>query len=51
MTPYIWVNTGFGKGLSDGTKRLPELILTYHQYDPGTFIWGNATSDVSATNL
>ena len=34
MTPYdeIWVNIGSGNGLvPDGTKPLPEPMLTYHQ--------------------
>ena len=33
VTPLeIWVNTGSGNGLlPDGTKQLPEPMLTYHQ--------------------
>ena len=35
VTPYganIWVNIGSGNGLLlDGTKPLPEPMLTYHQ--------------------
>ena len=40
MTPYgdIWVNIGSGNGLlPDGTKPLPEPMLTYHQYGPVSF--------------
>ena len=34
------VNIGSGNGLlPDGTKPLPEPMLTYHQ-GPVTFIWG-----------
>ena len=42
MTPYgITVNIGSGNGLlPDGTKPLPEPMLTYHQEGPVTFIWG-----------
>ena len=31
---FIWVNSGSGNGLlPDGTKPLPEPMLTYHQWD------------------
>ena len=34
-----WVNIGSGNGLlPDGTKPLPEPMLTYHQYGPVAFI-------------
>ena len=37
----IWVDIGSGNGLlPDGTKPLPEPMLTYHMYGPMTFIWG-----------
>ena len=36
-----WVNIGSGNGLvPDGTKPLPEPMLTYHQWGPVTFTWG-----------
>ena len=32
MAAQIWVNIGSGNGLlPDGTKPLPEPLLTYHQ--------------------
>ena len=32
MVTYIWVNIGSGNGLlPDGTKPLPEPMLTHHQ--------------------
>ena len=35
MARKIWVNIGSGNGLMpDGTKSLPEPMLTYHQYGP-----------------
>ena len=44
LTPYgdiDLVNTGSGNGLSpDGTKPLPEPVLTYHQWSLMAFIWG-----------
>ena len=42
MATENWVNIGSGNGLlSDGTKPLPEPMLTYHQYDLVTyFFWG-----------
>ena len=37
----IWVNIGSGNGLlPDGTKPLPEPMLTDHQWSPVTFILG-----------
>ena len=37
----IWVSIGSGNGLfPDGTKPLPEPMLTDHQWSPVTFIWG-----------
>ena len=37
----IWVNIGSGNGLlPDGTKPLPEPMLTYHQWGLVAFIWG-----------
>ena len=37
----IEVNIGSGNGLlPNGTKPLPEPMLTYHQQDPLTSIWG-----------
>ena len=41
MAREIWVNIGSGNGLlPDGTKPLPELMLTDHQWSPVTFILG-----------
>ena len=41
MELEILVNTGSGNGLlPDGTKPLPEPMLTYHQLGPVAFIWG-----------
>ena len=41
MATEIWVNIGSGNGLlPDGTKPLPELILTDHQWSTVTFILG-----------
>ena len=38
----ILVNTGSGSGLMpEGTKPLPEPMLTYHQLGPVAFIWGH----------
>ena len=41
MAIEIWVNIGSGNGLlPDGTKPLPEPMLTDHQWSPVTFILG-----------
>ena len=41
MATEIWVNIGSGNGLlPDGTKPLPEPMLTDHQWSPMTFILG-----------
>ena len=41
MATEIWVNVGSGNGLvPDGTKPLPERMLTYHKYRLMTFKWG-----------
>ena len=41
MATEIWVNIGSGNGLlPDGTKPLPEPVLTYHQSGPVAFTWG-----------
>ena len=41
MVAEIWVNIGSGNGLlPDGTKPLPEPMLTDHQWSPVTFILG-----------
>ena len=45
MTILICVNIGSGDGfLPDGTKPLPESILTYHQWGPVTSIFRRAIS-------
>ena len=41
MATEIWVNIGSGNGLlPDGTKPLPEPMLTDHQWSPVKFISG-----------
>ena len=41
MATKIWVNIGLGIGLlPDGTKPLPEPMLSDHQWSPVTFILG-----------
>ena len=41
MATEIWVNIGSDNGLlPDGTKPLPEPLVTDHQWSPGTFILG-----------
>ena len=41
MATKIWVNIGSGNSLlPDGTKPLPETMLTDHQWSPVTFILG-----------
>ena len=41
MATEIWVNIGSGNGLlPDGTKPLPEPMLTDHQWSPVTIILG-----------
>ena len=41
MATEIWVDIGSGNGLlPDGTKPLPEPMLTDHQWGSGTFILG-----------
>ena len=41
MATEIWVNIGSGNGLLfDGTKPLPEPMLTDHQWSPVTLILG-----------
>ena len=41
VAPYIWFNIGSGNDLlPDGTKPLPEPMLTCHQSGPVPFFWG-----------
>ena len=41
MVTEIWIDTGPGNGLlPDGTKQLPEPMLTYHQLGPVPLLWG-----------
>ena len=41
MASWIWVNISSGNGLlPDGTKPLPDPMLTYHQWGLTTFLWG-----------
>ena len=47
----VWVNIGSGNGLlPDGTKPLPDLMLTYHQRVQWPSTEGNFTGDTSAIN-
>ena len=50
MTPYgdkIWVNMDSGNGLlSDGTKPLPEPVLTIHQWGLQHLSEGNLKGNV-----
>ena len=40
MATWNWVNIGWGNGLlPDGTKPLPEPMLTHNQWDPLTITW------------
>ena len=49
MATEIWVNIGSGNGLlPNGTKPLPEPMLTYHKYGPVTLIWEQFHKDTSA---
>ena len=51
MASEIWVNIGSGNGmLPDGTKPLPEPMLTDHQWSQLTFILGQLTRDASTIN-
>ena len=46
MSTQICVNIGSGNGLvPDGTKLLPEPVLTDHQWSPATFILGQHYND------
>ena len=41
MVTKICVNIGLGNSLlPDGSKPLPETMLSYHQWGSGTIIWG-----------
>ena len=41
LRPLIFLNIGSENGLlPDSTKPFLELIFTYHQKGPATFIWG-----------
>ena len=41
MATKIWINIGSGDGLlRDGTKPLPEPLLTDHQWNPAPFLLG-----------
>ena len=51
MAAVILVNIGSGNGLlPDGTKPLPDPILTYHQRVQWPSTEGNFTGDASAIN-
>ena len=38
LQPNLFFNIALGHSEFDGTK--PEPVLTYHQWSPVTFIWG-----------
>ena len=47
MATEIWVNIGSGNGLlPDGTKPLPEPMLTDHQWSPVTSILGPSVNKI-----
>ena len=49
MATQILVNIGSGNGLlPDGTKPLPEPMLTYRKYGPVTLSKDNLTRDAPA---
>ena len=51
MATEIWFKIGSGNGLlPDGTKPLPEPMLTYHQWSPVNLILRNFTRDASTIN-
>ena len=46
MATLIWVNIGSGKGLlPDGTRPLPEPMLTDQPWNLVTYTWGNFTGN------
>ena len=50
MVTEIWVNTGSGNGsLPDGTKPLPEPMLTYHQRGSVGMAWEQYLASVPVT--
>ena len=49
---YIWVNIGSGNGLMpDGTKPLPEPMLTYHQLGRVAFTWWQYSLEMLTMSL
>ena len=52
MATEIWVNIGSGNGLlPDGTKPLPEPMLTFHNWSPVTFISGKEMPQPSINKI
>ena len=52
MVTLIWVNIGSGNGLlPDGTKPLPEPMLTYHQWGNAPFMWGQFQPSITKISL
>ena len=48
----IWVNIGSGNGLlPDGTKPLPEPMLTDHQQSPVIFMWEHISQEIPQLSL
>ena len=52
MTTVILDNFGSGNGtLPDGTKPLPERMLTYHQQNAVAIIWGQSHKRISMESV
>ena len=52
MATEIWVNSGSGNGLlPDGTKPLPEPMLTYHQLGRVAFTWWQYSLEMLTMSL
>ena len=52
MATEIWVNIGLGNGLlPDGTKPLPEPMLTDHQWSPVKFILGQFSQEMPQPSI
>ena len=52
MATSVWVNIGSGNGLlPDGTKPLPEPMLTYHQLGRVAFTWWQYSLEMLTVSL
>ena len=52
MVTEIWINIGSGNGLlPDGTKPLPEPMLTDHQLSPVTFIFREISQEMPQPSI